>query len=322
MKRKIWIAALVLEALLCVTLSFVHISFPGVITSVLAFPFEQLGYLLRILSLSGEVGNGIAIACYVLLSLLPVALLLPIRLRSRFLPEDVLLPLASFLLFLTLYVMINPSLLRSYFQNAGLQQLGKSILGACIYAVLFGYLFLSALRHFFSANLQKLQKYLMALLVIFSVVLVYFAFGSGFSALLDRFAQLYEGNTEPSAARTFSAVFLVLGWIVDVLPYLLDLAVIYVGVLLLRALSNDRYAEVTVITASKLARLCGITLVITIVTNIVMNLLNLLFINQLLVINHTVQIPFSSILFTLAALLLAQFIRENKRLKDDNDLFI
>jgi hypothetical protein len=41
-----------------------------------------------------------------------------------------------------------------------------------------------------------------------------------------------------------------------------------------------------------------------------------------MVINGTVQIPVLTIAFVLAVLLLSRFIAENKRLKDDNDMFI
>lgn len=322
MKRNLWITILLLEALLCLALSFIRMSWPEIMTSVLAFPFEQIGYLLRTLSLSGSVGNVIAIVCYVLLSLLPILFLVAVCRRRRFSPEDILLALASLLLFIVLYYMINPALLKTMFQMEEFQQLGKAMLGTSVYAILVGYLFLRALRHFFSADRHSLQKYLGALLIIFSMVLVYIIFGASVETLLNHFTELYQGNTEPSTARTFSVVFLLLGWIVDVLPYLLNLILVYAGMELLRALANDRYSDAAVMSAARLANLCGVTLVIMIVTNIGFNLLNLFFSKQLLIVNTAIQIPFLSILFTLAVLLLAQFIRDNKRLKDDNDLFI
>ena len=139
---------------------------------------------------------------------------------------------------------------------------------------------------------------------------------------MDDFEALYAGNTQVTNARGLSVLFLILGWLVDILPYLLDIVIIFAALDLLRALAEDRYADATIAAASRLTRLCGVALVITILVNIGFNLLNLLFLQQLLVIDHVVQIPFLSILFTLTALLLAQFIRENKHLKDDNDLFI
>ena len=51
-------------------------------------------------------------------------------------------------------------------------------------------------------------------------------------------------------------------------------------------------------------------------------LLQFAFMKTLLVVNGSVQIPILSMAFVLAALLLAQYIKENKQLKDDNDMFI
>lgn len=321
MKRKL-LFILALEAIACLALYLARTSWPELVTSVLAFPFEQIGYGLRSLSLSGAVGNGFAVALYVILSLLPAAACLALLRRRHFQLEDALLPLASVVLFIVLYCMINPSVLGAYFGRPEAQPLAKAIMGGSVYAVLAGYLLLRVRRHLFAADLKKMRTYLSALLVILSVVLVYLVFGAGFGGLLDDFAALYAGNTQATSARSLSAVFLVLGWLADSLPYLLDIMIIFAALALLRALVDDRYADAALAAASRLAHLCGVSLVATILTNVGFNLLNLLFIKRLLVVDHVVQIPLFSILFTLAALLLAQFIRENKRLKDDNDLFI
>ena len=44
----------------------------GILASLTAFPFAQIGLGLRWLSLSGAVGNGLAIGLYVLLGLIPL----------------------------------------------------------------------------------------------------------------------------------------------------------------------------------------------------------------------------------------------------------
>ena len=53
-----------------------------------------------------------------------------------------------------------------------------------------------------------------------------------------------------------------------------------------------------------------------------MNLLQLLFLGQLQSVRIQVVIPVLSVAFLLAVLLVVQFIRENRQLKEDNDLFI
>jgi len=91
---------------------------------------------------------------------------------------------------------------------------------------------------------------------------------------------------------------------------------------LLSELSADRYSEQTAVCAVKLSRICGLALIITVLSTVGLNLLQLVFIRKLSVVSSSVNIPVFSVAFVLAALLLSQFIRENKQLKEDNDMFI
>ena len=45
---------------------------PTVFSSVMAFPFEQVGAVLRALALSGNIGNGLALALCIALSCIPI----------------------------------------------------------------------------------------------------------------------------------------------------------------------------------------------------------------------------------------------------------
>ena len=60
----------------------------------------------------------------------------------------------------------------------------------------------------------------------------------------------------------------------------------------------------------------------TIVADILFNLLQLFFQKQLYQINYVVQVPVFSIVFVLAVLLFARYIKEMQELKEENDLFI
>jgi hypothetical protein len=76
MKRRLLYALLVLEAALCITLSLAKNSFGGAFSALLAFPFEQIGLGLRLLSLTGKLGNSIALTLYAAFCLLPAFFLL------------------------------------------------------------------------------------------------------------------------------------------------------------------------------------------------------------------------------------------------------
>ena len=102
MKRKLLFALLAAEAVFCLLFSFLQARFSGWFSTLVAFPFEQIGAGLRVLSLSGGIGNGIAVVLYIVLSLIPAALFLRLRQREETCKADFLLPVLSVLLFAVL----------------------------------------------------------------------------------------------------------------------------------------------------------------------------------------------------------------------------
>ena len=74
MKRKLLFALLAAEAVFCLLFSFLQARFSGWFSTLVAFPFEQIGAGLRVLSLSGGIGNGIAVVLYIVLSLIPIVI--------------------------------------------------------------------------------------------------------------------------------------------------------------------------------------------------------------------------------------------------------
>ena len=322
MKRRALVIFLTFEAMLCMLLYLVREAVPTAFGAAMAFPFEQLGMGLRALSLSGGVGNLLSIVIYAALCLIPAMVLLLIRKKRRLQHEDVLLGLLSAVLFAVLYFMINPGMLGKYLGSAAGQSLGKAMLGGMVYSVLCSYLVLRILRLFFAADTGKLQKYLIALLYVLNALFVYLAFGACFADLLDAFQTLRKGNAGNEHLLGASYVFLVLKYLVDALPYVLNVLVVFSALRLLDELGADRYSEAAVAAAEKLSLLCGFTLAVTVLSNIALNLLQLIFVRKLMTLNSSLQIPVLSIAFVLATLLMARFIGENKQLKDDYDMFI
>lgn len=322
MKHKTFHVFLGVEAVLCILLYCVGDSMPWMFSAVMAFPFEQIGAGLRALSLSGSVGNGVSVALYIALCLIPGITLLFLHRKRKLTGEDSLLAVLSVVLFVVFYFMINPGLISTYFGMAIGENIGKALLGGMVYSILCGYAVLRVLRLFFAANMSKLQKYLGILLYITNMLFVFLAFGVSFGNLLKAFETLRTGNTGFERHLGMSYAFLVLQYIVNTLPYLFNIAVVFSALNLLNELNADRYSQATVTASEKLSRLCGVALAFSVLSNIGFNLLQLLFAKTLRVVNGSVQIPLLSITFVMAVLLLARFIGENKQLKDDNDMFI
>ena len=322
MKHKTLWVILLIEAALCVLLRILQASFTGLFSAAMAFPFEQIGLLLRALSLSGWAGNIAALLLYAAVSLIPAAALLVLAKRRGFQREDWLLVLLSAALFAVLYLMINPALIGPLFGGTSGLAVGKAVLGGALYSVLCGYAILGVLRLFFTGDTGKLQKYMAVLLYLLNLLFIWLAFGACFGKLLDSVATLQAGNTGEGQQLGSSYVFLALQFLVDALPYVLDVFVVFAALRVLDELCADRYSQASLTAVNRLSRLCGAALAATVLANIGINLLQLLFAGTLRVINASVQVPILSIAFVLAVLLLTRYIAENKRLKDDNDMFI
>lgn len=324
MKRKLLYVLLALEAVMFVAFSLAKISPGGAFSAAMAFPYEQIGMGLRLLSMTGLLGNCLALALYAAICFLPVAFLLMARNRRELHIDDALLWLLSAALFVSLYLMINPAYIGNMFGgigDAGLT-IGKVVLGGTLWSILCGYLILRLLRLSFESGTEKLQGYVGAWLCILSFLFVWAVFGVCFGEMLNSFSTLHAGNTGSEGGLGTTYVFLVLRFFVDALPYILDAVTVFLALDLLAAMRTDRYSEQTESLALRLSRWCGKALAAVVVSAVSLNLLQLIFARSLRVIDSELSIPVISVLFVLAVLLFARLVSENRRLKGDNDLFI
>ena len=96
MKERHLFTLLSVEAAACVLFCILQRSLSGLFSTLIAFPFEQIGAGLRVLSLLG---------------LIPAGIWGFLHWRKKSEPLDFMLLVISALLFVTLYYMINPGLL-------------------------------------------------------------------------------------------------------------------------------------------------------------------------------------------------------------------
>ena len=326
MKQKASYVLLFVEVILCIVICYSQFTLSNAFTTLIAFPFEQIGFGLRALSVSGAIGNALALILYIILCISPICYLMYILIKRTIKLEDLLLVLLSLALFLCLYLMINPFLSPNFFGNqSGINidtTILKTVLGSTVYLVLSSYIILKALRKIFHANRSKLQKYLSTILSILNVLFIYIAFGSYFGDLLDGISNLQKTNTGNEQYLGISYLFLVFQYIVNALPYLYNIFIVFATFKLLKELQIDQYSKETIFCAQHLSKLCGIGIVLTVLLNLIFHILQLIFAKSLLIVNTTIDIPILSISIFIAALLLAQYFNESSKLKEDNDLFI
>lgn len=322
MKQKVGYLIYGLEAVLCVVLFFSREVLPEVFSTLMAFPMEPIGFGLRALSLSSFAGNVVALILYGLFCLLPIIALFWIRRKRSLVAEDGLLVLMSIMLFYATYFMINPGKLPSQFGLSIGQSVGKAIYGGTVYSILIGYLVLRVLRLFLASNRSKLITYATVILHLLAALFIYCIFGACFTEYMGSIESLRAGNEGNEQALGLTYFILLLQFLVNAIPYVFDVLVTFVSLNLLKNMKEDRYSEETMLTATRLSRVCKISLITSVLLNIGFNLIQLLFIKKLMVVNGSVELPILSAAFVLAVLLLSQSMRENKELKDDNDMFI
>ena len=85
---------------------------------------------------------------------------------------------------------------------------------------------------------------------------------------------------------------------------------------------HDRYSAGAAEKADRLASFCGRALVITVSADVVFNILQMIFHERLYQTDIVIRVPVISIVFVLAVLLFARYVREDQKLKQENDLFI
>lgn len=321
MKQNIFKKILVVEGVLLVAFFLLKASLPEVFSSLMAFPFEQIGKILRTLSLSGSAENILALVFYLLLSLIPAVIYLLRFRKKKVEKEDHLLLFLSGVLLLVLYYMINPGKMGMVFGSAG-APVGKAFLGGSVYSVLIAYGVLKALRIFLGAEKSEVSKYLVWLLGFLNILFVFNVFGLSFGGYLEARKSFLAGNTDPSQNLFLSEVFLLLQHLVRALPYFLSIFLVNHLMVLSDEIRKDRFSEETMQKAHVLTRLSVKVLVGIVLSGMGIHILQLLFMREILSINATLVIPVMPMIFVLGVLLATQFLSENKRLKEDNDLFI
>ena len=272
-----------------------------------AFPFSQLGDVLRRLSLSGSGGNLTAWLLYTAVSALPLFWLAFRVLCKRGQPEDCLLVLLSAVLFAVMYAMINPGTLAGFLgEAAGVG--GKALVGMSVWAVLCCYLVLRLRRAALEGTGDILKRWLPRMVKLLMAVFV-----------LDMTAVKI-----PLCLETVSGynIFPLLTLLAGCIPDVLGLYTAQGALELLDSMENGRYSEAAVAAANKLTQRCAQAIGITAITELCYNLLQILCASALNSVNVKVNLPLGSLLFFLAAMLLARMMSHSYGLQQDNDLVI
>ena len=288
-------------------------------------PFELLGDGLRSLSLSGTVGNIAAIIIYCLLSLIPAFIWIILKNKKHLVKIDGFLIILSGVLFFIIYYLINPTL----FMINGIASVTLAFL---FYSLLVGYLVLRGITVWSKSDTVGLQNGIRLLIYLLMISLIgailiecVVNLPQAIQTLKDKNTAVTDpwsmyGTNMPGLSVTI--VFLVLRSVVTVIPCIWEIVILTIILDIVKELGENRYSEKVINGFEKLGNICKQMLVATVGLNMGYAVLQVVFRNRLYEINMDVNVPIASIVLVLAVMLVAKYMKETQKMKEELDMFI
>lgn len=296
--------------------------------NIFSFPFRQIGFLLRQLSLSGSVGNAAALILYAGICLLPVIWLgvRILRFNRKFQPLDLWLPAISAGLFFVIYVMINPGCLPT--EMAFME---GSDLCVCLWSAIVFYAVMGVLKTVRYSDEVKLLRYLQIGIIVLAVILLLLMPAGIFTQLLPQIDAVKSGNADPARGLIGGAVyedplsttiaFLWLKYLMDCIPMIALLPVLWAGYRLTKCFGQDQYGGDTITAIEQLCGTCLRVLPVMVAEPFIMNMIQLVG-SGLRSLTFHISFPAVEIVLVICVFLLAKFFASAKALKDENQMII
>lgn len=314
MKTKTLRIILLIEAVLCMVIYAPFMYDMGI--DIVSYPFSQVGEMLRKLSLSGSMENVIAIVLYVVICLLPLLLMLPtIRKKRKIKAEDMLPFLTSAIMFAVMYFMINPQFITDRFHELSV---GKFALSIIVWTAIITYVFIKLSRTYLSANSQFLKKKMSVWLGIIAIIYVFSFCGIQFGKLIKTIKDLHEfngGGLSWDLITTYGIQCL--DYAASGLMTIFCMTIVIRVIKILQANHSDR-ADM----AGELAKFCAKAFAVALIAQLSVLIIQAFLATKLLVVTYYLSVPVTELAIILIVLVVSRIMAENKKLKEDNDLFI
>lgn len=313
MNNKKLIVGLIFTAVATVVITALTDSFSNIFQTVVSFPFIEIAVGLSWVAKHGRIGNGLAVALLIMLAMVPafVGFISKDKKTGRLTRAGLIV--LSFVLLFVFGGMINPwsiagTSLERIFAGAQIRTL-YGVLGwsAIVLAVVFAIVDFSK-----TDNSERLYMYLKILLYAFSFALVIIASFTGTHSFIEQYFR---------EESTGDRIFVALRVAAYIVPRILDVLIFVNLVSLLNCVTDEDRQNIGGVSC-KINRLCRLSLCTEVAVVLLMNLCELLFMNSLSKVYTYMEIPGISIGFAALVLLVSQLLIENRKLRDDNDLFI
>ncbi len=276
--RRLWL----IEVIVFIVINLFFVSKPWQLEFLLTLPFVWISQGLRALSLSGGIGNLVAWLLLLVLTLLPMVLAFKNK-SSNFLSRFWLVMLGV-LLFVTLYVLINPTIIDRLVHPAlvgsGVREPYIFVLAMMVYAAIFAYWITLVALKAQEADFSQLLRMLHGLLVLVSMGLVLMFFGFFFSQFLIQLKESTSTNyllEDFSASFSLDTVFVFLNLGIQAVVYFVGLYIIDQACDLIAKMQADRYSQTVVDHVRLLAGHSSKALILMVSAPLILNFLLVIF---------------------------------------------
>ncbi|QQK07349.1 hypothetical protein [Miniphocaeibacter halophilus] len=298
---------------------------------IVFFPYYQISNILRSMSISGSIGNIISWAIYILISIIPIIIFVKIKRRNNFKNIDYLLLFISLLIFLTIYVGINPNIIEIILkQNISLQISFPIITNQLI--------LLYIIWRFLKIDINRSNsiKYIIGILFLTNVIAVINIFGVGLKDNLNNMETLsYYGNTISIfdylnrlkekymfAIDNYELIRIILDFInnniFNIMYIFLNMNLIYILIDM-----ENKFSENTAINKLySLKNKIKLGLLLSIFINIIINLVYIIFEKHFYNITIKINFNLELLVYFLFISLIVQYLIKVKEIKDENKMFI
>ena len=280
---------------------------------LLSLPFTAVGWVLRELSLSGAVGNGLSIVLYMLLCAVPLVFWW----RSKRRTEDAMLLLLPLELALVLYYMVNPNLRPAMMRDT----VGDAIYAAALWSTVLTWCVLKLLYSDEWGLEKNIYKVLRLFLLLCAASCLIECFGTGTARIVNTL-QTQKQLAGQLIYHGMDLAFMILAYLVAAAEYGFAALVLYRGAELLEELERDPFGAECVEVANQVSRTCRDALTVTCLSCLLLNLAQILMTPLMHNISVSVTVPVVGLAVCFAMLAVTKLLVRGKELKDDNDLFV
>ena len=277
-----------------------------------------IGDVLRTLSLSGTLGNVVALSVVGLLALLPIIYQIHRERTGKHISADWLMPVLSIQICFFFFYLVNPTLIS---HTTGLPTSGiyfylslSTLIGTLI-----TYMILRILLNLQHIERTKLLLTFRRLLSFGAALLIFLYTFSAVSALLSEIKIVQEANTYSTSSTIIMLCFLM---ILNLIPSLLSGLILLWASDMVDVLEGDPFCVESTNLCKQIAVRCSHIAVFSLLISLFSNLLQLVQFKNLHDINISIEFPFMSLLLSVALLVLCRYLQQGKILQDDNESII